>query len=80
VKIVNANNESKIFSQLHFKKVIGDYWYNICSTLYQQGLDTRKHFTQSPLVKMGCVSSVLQVKFHLKYGLGLNTIVQKKKG
>ncbi len=79
LKIVTSNNDAKVFSQSFFKKIIGDYWYNICSTLYEQGFDTRKVFTQSALVKTECVSSALQLKFRVKYHLGLKAIVQERR-
>lgn len=78
-KVEEANKRTKIFSQASFKRMIGSYWYNICSTLYEQGLDTRKVFTGSTLIKNGCVSPALQLKFRMKYQMGLMKIVQKKR-
>ena len=79
LKVANANEQTKIFSHPHFKKIIGDYWYNICSTLYEQGVDTGKSFTKSSLTKDNYVSTSRQLKFQLKYKMGLMKIVQKRR-
>ena len=78
-KVLVANKENTIFSPSYFKRMIGSYWYNICSTLHEQGLDTRKQFTQSSLVKNGCVAPALQLKFRMKYQMGLMKMVQKSR-
>ena len=78
-KVAKANEQTNIFSHPHFKKMIGSYWYNICSTLYEQGVETRKIFAKSSLTKSGCVSTTMQLKFQMKYQMGLMKMVQKSR-
>ncbi len=77
LKIIDANKKANVFSQSHFKRMIGGYWYNICSTLQEKGLDLRDQFMQSAITKSGAVSKTLQLKFRMKYQLGFIKTVQK---
>ncbi len=79
MKVVTANKKANIFSSNHFNRMIGGYWYNICSTLFEQGIDTRKNFSQSSLVKAHCVAPALLLKFRMRYQMGLRKSVQKSK-
>ncbi len=77
IKVVNANKKTNIFSNHHFNRMIGGYWYNICSTLYEQGIDTRKNFSKSNLLKSGYVSPALKLKYRMKYQIGLTRNIEK---
>lgn len=77
LKLVQGNANLHLFSTDSFNTMIGYYWYNLCSTLYNQGFDTVKHFFKSAITKQGFVSTKLQLKFKIKYRFGFAVFVKK---